>query len=107
MKFKSTNKAIRPAKWTNKHNVNVEDFPKISDTISLIASDSMQLEIGKSKGLYDSLTQDNPYPGIKEQIYIIDVYTDNYLPSFFNDLFRLLLNNFLLLGCVNKRDTIV
>ena len=38
---------------------------------------------------------------VMEQIYSIDVYTVNYLPSIFNDLFRLLLNYFLLLGCIN------
>ena len=38
---------------------------------------------------------------VAQQIYNIDVYTDNYLPSFFNDLFRLLPNCFLLLGCGN------
>ena len=37
----------------------------------------------------------------RQQIYSIDVYTDNYLPSFFKNLFCLLLNYFLLLGCVN------
>ena len=42
----------------------------------------------------------------KQQIYSIDVYTDNYLPFVFKDLFRLLLNNFLLLGLVNISDTI-
>ena len=41
-----------------------------------------------------------------KQTYSIDVYTDNYLPSFFNDPFRLLPNSFLLLGCVNSHITI-
>ena len=40
------------------------------------------------------------------KIYSIDVYTDNYFPFFFKDLFRLLLNYFLLLGCVDISDTI-
>ena len=39
-------------------------------------------------------------------MYNIDVYADNHLPPFFNDPFRLLLNVFLLLGCVNITDTI-
>ena len=43
---------------------------------------------------------------VKQQIYSIDVYTDNYLSFFFKDLFRLLLNYFLLLGYVNISDTI-
>ena len=41
-------------------------------------------------------------------LYSIDVYTDNYLPPFFNlFLFRLLPNCFLLLGCVKILNTIV
>ena len=39
-----------------------------------------------------------------QQIYSIDVYTAYYLPSFFKDIFRLLLKCFLLLGCVNISD---
>ena len=36
--------------------------------------------------------------GSKDQIYSIEVYPDNYFPPpFFNDLFRLLANYFLLL----------
>ncbi len=42
----------------------------------------------------------------KQQIYCIDVYREFYLPSLFNDLFRLLPNCFLLLGCVNITDNI-
>ena len=41
-----------------------------------------------------------------KQIYSIDVYTDNYLPTFFKDLFRLLRNYFLLLGCFDTSDII-
>ena len=40
------------------------------------------------------------HTAILQQIYSIDVYTDNYY------LFRLLLNYFLLLGCVNISDII-
>ena len=43
---------------------------------------------------------------IRQQIYSIDVYTDNYLPFLFKDLFRLFLNYFLLHGCVNISNTI-
>ncbi len=41
-----------------------------------------------------------------KQIYSMDVYTDNYVPPFSNDLFRLLAICFLLLDCVNIPDTI-
>ena len=41
-----------------------------------------------------------------QQIFSIDVFTDNYLPPFSKDLFRLLANCFLLLGFVNILDTI-
>ena len=37
--------------------------------------------------------------GKEKQKYNIDVFTDNYLPSFFKNIFRLLLNYFLLLSC--------
>ena len=37
---------------------------------------------------------------------IVEMYTYNYLPPFFNDIFRLLQNYFLLLGCVNITHTI-
>ena len=42
-------------------------------------------------------------------LYSIDVYTDNYLPSFSKTswLFCQLINYFLLLGCVNIGDTIL
>ena len=39
-------------------------------------------------------------------IYRLDVYTDNYLPPFSKDLFRLLANYFMLLGSVNIPDII-
>ena len=42
---------------------------------------------------------------VMKQIYSINVYSDNYLPSFFKDLFCLLLNYFLQLCCVNMRKT--
>ena len=41
-----------------------------------------------------------------EQIHSMDLYTDNYLPLFSNDLFRLRGNCFLLLGCVYIPDFI-
>ena len=41
---------------------------------------------------------------MKQKIYSIDIYTDNYLPPFFNDRFRLLLNCFLLLECGHITD---
>ena len=39
-------------------------------------------------------------------LYSIDVNKVNYLPPFFNDLFCLLTNCFLIFGCVNIPDTI-
>ena len=62
--------------------------------------------------LYPTLLPQQIYLFIKlyrisyKQIYSIDVYTDNYLLLFFNDLIRLLANCFLLLGCINIPNTI-
>ncbi len=44
---------------------------------------------------------------VAKQIYSIDVYKDNYLPPFFNQLIRLPPNCFLLLGCVNFTTSLI
>ena len=41
-----------------------------------------------------------------EKTNLYNVYTDNYLPPFCKDLFRIFANCFLLLGCVNIPNTI-
>ena len=44
--------------------------------------------------------------GPKECLYNRSIVTDNYLPPFSKDLFRLLANCFQPLGCVNIPDAI-